>query len=43
MDFFSQFVDLEKTFDWVSRGAAWWVLKKLGTEEWLVCFAQCIG
>ena len=30
------FIDLEKSFDQVSRDVLWWALKKLGVEEWLV-------
>ena len=29
-------VDLEKTFDGVSRKFIWWALRKLGVEEWIV-------
>ena len=30
------FVDLEKAFDGVPRKIIWWVLRKLGVEEWIV-------
>ena len=30
------FVDLEKVFDGVPRKVIWWVLRKLGVEEWIV-------
>ena len=30
------FVDLEKAFDGVPRKIIWWVLRKLGMEEWIV-------
>lgn len=37
------FLDLEKTFDQVTASDLnWWILKKLGTEEWLVRFVQSI-
>ena len=34
------FVDLEKTFDRVSRKIIWWAMRKLGVEEWLVRIVQ---
>ena len=34
------FVDLEKAFDWVPRKVIWWVLRKLGVEEWIVRLVQ---
>ena len=34
------FVDLEKTFDRVSRGVIWWAMRKLGIDEWLVRLLQ---
>ena len=34
------FVDLEKTFDRVSRKVIWWALKKPGVEEWIVRLVQ---
>ena len=30
------FVDLQKAFDRVPRKVIWWVLRKLGVEEWIV-------
>ena len=37
------FLDLEKAFDQVTASDLnWWILKKLGTEEWLVRFVQSI-
>lgn len=37
------FLDLEKAFDQVTASDLnWWILKKLGTEEWLVKFVQSI-
>ena len=34
------FVDLEKAFDQVPRKVIWWVLRKLGVEEWIVQLLQ---
>ena len=34
------FVDLEKAFDRVPRKVNWWVLRKLGVEEWTVRLVQ---
>ena len=34
------FVDLEKAFDQVPRKVIWWVLRKLGVEEWIVRLVQ---
>ena len=34
------FVDLEKAFDRVRRKVIWWVLRKLGVEEWIVGLVQ---
>ena len=34
------FVDLEKAFDPVPRKVIWWVLRKLGVEEWIVRLVQ---
>ena len=34
------FVDLEKVFDRVPRKVIWWVLRKLGVEEWTVRLVQ---
>ena len=34
------FVDLEKAFDRVPRDVIWWAMRKLGTDEWLVCLVQ---
>ena len=34
------FVDLEKAFDRVPRKVIWWVLRKLGVEEWIVRLVQ---
>ena len=34
------FVDLEKLFDRVPRDVIWWVMRKIGIEEWLVRLVQ---
>ena len=34
------FVDLEKAFDRVPWKVIWWVLRKLGVEEWIVRLVQ---
>ena len=34
------FVDLKKAFDRVPRKVIWWVLRKLGVEEWIVRLVQ---
>ena len=34
------FVDLEKAFDRVPPKVIWWVLRKLGVEEWIVRLVQ---
>ena len=34
------FVDLEKAFDRIPRKVIWWVLRKLGMEEWIVRLVQ---
>ena len=34
------FIDLEKAFDRVPRKVIWWVLRKLGVEEWIVRLVQ---
>ena len=34
------FIDLEKAFDQVPRKVIWWVLRKLGVEEWIVRLVQ---
>ena len=34
------FTDLEKTFDQVPQKVIWWVLRKLGVEEWTVQLVQ---
>ena len=34
------FVDLEKAFDRVPRKVIWWVLRKLGVDEWIVRLVQ---
>ena len=34
------FVDLERAFDQVPRKVIWWVLRKLGVEEWIVRVVQ---
>ena len=34
------FVDLEKAFDRVPRDVIWWVMRKLGIDEWLVRLVQ---
>ena len=34
------FMDLEKAFDRVPRKVIWWVLRKLGVEEWIVRLVQ---
>ena len=34
------FIDLEKAFDCVPRDVIWWVMRKLGLDEWLVCLVQ---
>ena len=39
-NFYCTFVELELAFDPVPRDAIWWVLKKLGREEWLVKIVQ---
>ena len=36
------FVDLKKAFDQVPRKVIWWVMRKLGIEEWIVQFAQAM-
>ena len=36
------FVDLEKAFDRVPRKVIWWVIRKLGIEEWFVQFVQAV-
>ena len=36
------FVYFEKAFDWVPRDVAWWTLRKLVVEEWLVRNLQSI-
>ena len=36
------FVDLNKTFDRVSRDVIWWAVRKVGVEEWLVKNVQSI-
>ena len=36
------FVDLEKPFDQVHRDVAWWVLRRLVAEGWLVKIAQLV-
>ena len=30
------FIDLQKAFDRVPRKVIWWVLRKIGVEEWIV-------
>ena len=34
------FIDLEKAFDQVPWKVIWWVLRKLGVEEWIVRLVQ---
>ena len=34
------FIDLEKAFDRVPRDVIWWVMRKLGIDEWLVRLVQ---
>ena len=34
------FIDLEKVFDQVPQKVIWWVLRKLGVEEWIVRLVQ---
>ena len=34
------FIDLEKAFDHVPRDVIWWVMRKLGIDEWLVRLVQ---
>ena len=34
------FVDLEKAYDRVPRKVFYWVLRKLGVEEWIVGLVQ---
>ena len=34
------FVDLENAFDSVLQKVIWWVLRKLGVEEWIVRLVQ---
>ena len=34
------FLDLEKAFDRVPQKVIWWVLRKLGVEEWIVRLVQ---
>ena len=36
------FVDLEKAFDCVPRKVIWWVMRKLGIEEWIVRFMHAM-
>ena len=36
------FVDLEKAFDRVQREVAWWALRKLKMDEWLVKVIQAM-
>jgi len=36
------FVELEKTFDRVSRGVVWWALTELGVNEWIVSVIKVI-
>lgn len=37
------FVDLKKTFDWVSMDGLWWALKKPVLEKWFLLFGQGVG
>ena len=34
------FIDLEKAFDRLPQKVIWWVLRKLGVEEWIVGLVQ---
>ena len=36
------FVDLEKAFNRIPRKVIWWVMRKLGIEEWIVRFMQAM-
>ena len=36
------FNELEKAFDQVPRKVIWWVMRKLGVEEWIVEFVQAM-
>ena len=36
-------LDMEKAFDHVPRDVIWWVVCKLGTDEWLVRRVQSIN
>ena len=37
---YTAFVDLEKAFDPMPQKVIWWVLRKLGVEEWIVRLVQ---
>ena len=37
---YKDFVDLEKASDRVPRKVIWWVLRKLGVDEWIVRLVQ---
>lgn len=39
-NFCSTFVDIEKAFDWAPRVVAWWVLRRLDVDKWLVKIVQ---
>ena len=41
-DLYFAFVDLEKAFDRVPRKVLWWVLRKVGVDEWLIRTMQAM-
>ena len=41
-DLYFAFVDLEKAFDRVPRKVLWWVLRKVGVDEWLIRTIQAM-
>ena len=42
LNLFFAFVDLEKAFDHVPRKVLWWVMWKVGVEEWIVRLVQAM-